>query len=589
MEYVVPLAVKSLLIAAGTLLLLKLMHRRSASDRSWVAHLGLLAILLLPVWIVSMPALQVAGPAFLASDVEAGAPAPARAPAPAIEASDLTHATEVGPRAARFPEQSGSTSSAAVDWALGAYAAPSLVLLLLTLIALGRLTVLKSRANVVVDAHWLQALARAQQRMGFKHGTALLTSDELRSPVSWGLMRPVILLNSDASEAHDQAEAIIAHELAHVAALDWAKLMCSRITVALFWFNPLVWLLAREAHQLREEAADDAVLGADIEDTDYANLLVGIARHECRGMLLGAHGVAPGKGSLTRRVRRVLDAALERAPGGWKWSSAAAFFAAGMTVPLAAIQFVTPTIASAARQERIAGVAPAATRLAPALSAAPAAPISAASAAAVARTDASQGRVLESNSPPARLVLNIADAPSAPRLPEGRNADLRASIRASVATVLSEAGRAVDQAGSGLDRAVALKAIGASPRYVLELKDAGAQLRLTHDEVMGLAATNVTPDYVRDLGQSGLRNLRADDIQQARAMGIDGAYVRGMAAAGYGRLSLDKLTELKAVGVTPGDAARYARANGRRPSVSAIVAAKASGLRPEDIEKHDDR
>ena len=126
--------------------------------------------------------------------------------------------------------------------------------------------------------------------------------------------------------------------------LDWAKLMLSRVAVAIFWFNPLVWLLAREAHQLREEAADDAVLAADIEDTEYANLLVGVARHECRGMLLGAHGVAPGKGSLTRRVKRVLDAALDRAPGGWKWSSAAAFFAAGMTVPLAAIQFVSPTM-----------------------------------------------------------------------------------------------------------------------------------------------------------------------------------------------------------------------------------------------------
>ena len=78
--------------------------------------------------------------------------------------------------------------------------------------------------------------------------------------------------------------------MAHVARLDWAKLLISRIACALFWFNPLVWMLAREAHQLREEAADDAVLGADIEDTEYARLLVGVARHQCRGMLIGAHG-----------------------------------------------------------------------------------------------------------------------------------------------------------------------------------------------------------------------------------------------------------------------------------------------------------
>ena len=352
MEYFLPLAVKSLLIAGGTLLLLKLMHKRSSSDRSWVAHLGLLAILLLPLAAITLPALQVAGPSFLATDTTPNELPPVTAP------TETVAEPEVAPAASSFPEEAGFVGGSAVDWAFWGYAGPASLLLLLTLIALGRLSVLKGRANVLVDAHWLQALARAQQRMGFKNGTALLTSNELKSPISWGLMRPVILLNTDATNAKDEAEAIIAHELAHVAGFDWAKLMLSRVTVALFWFNPLVWLLAREAHQLREEAADDAVLAANIEDTEYANLLVGIARHECRGMLLGAHGVAPGKGSLTRRVKRVLDAALDRAPGGWKWSSAAAFFAAGMTVPVAALQFVAPTTASAAESDRlVAGVA----------------------------------------------------------------------------------------------------------------------------------------------------------------------------------------------------------------------------------------
>src|SRR5205085_583855 len=177
------------------------------------------------------------------------------------------------------------------------YAVPAAILLMLTFLALCRLIALRARADVLVDGHWLSALARAQKRMGFKHGTALLTSDELASPISWGLMRPVILLNSRAVEASGEAEAIIAHELAHVARLDWIKRV-----------------LAREAHQLREETADDTVLAADIVDTDYAQLLVGVARHECPGLLLGAHGVAPSKSSLARRVQRVLDGKLMRGP-----------------------------------------------------------------------------------------------------------------------------------------------------------------------------------------------------------------------------------------------------------------------------------
>jgi hypothetical protein len=95
-------------------------------------------------------------------------------------------------------------------------------------------------------------------------------------------MRPTILLSDAAARAPEQAEAIIAHELAHVVQFDWAKLMLARVATAAFWFNPLAWVLAREAHQLREEAADDAVLAANIDGPDYAELLIGVARHECR-------------------------------------------------------------------------------------------------------------------------------------------------------------------------------------------------------------------------------------------------------------------------------------------------------------------
>ena len=149
---------------------------------------------------------------------------------------------------------------AQIDWALLVYLVPAALLLGITLIALVRLFALRSRAQVMTNPAWLSALAHAQARMNFKNGTALLVSDALPSPISWGLARPVILLNEEAAESHEEAEAIITHELAHVARLDWAKLLLARVAVALFWFNPLVWLLAREAHQLREEAADDAVL-----------------------------------------------------------------------------------------------------------------------------------------------------------------------------------------------------------------------------------------------------------------------------------------------------------------------------------------
>lgn len=348
MEAILLFAAKSFVVAGGALLLLQLMRKRSAADRSWIAHLALVALLLVLVAAFTLPSLEVQGPAFLAGDGKgAGAQLPA-------SQAELRNPGEVKlPGSASFPAtaagQSPTEAGGAINWFLWGYLLAAAVLLLLTLIALGRLFLLKSRATVLVEPEWLTALAHAQRRMGFKHGTALLTSDELPSPISWGVVRPVILLNSQAAKSYEQAEAIITHELAHVARLDWAKLLVSRLAVAIFWFNPLVWMLAREAHQLREEAADDAVLAAGIEETAYAKLLVAVARRECRGLLIGAHGVAPSRNSLSRRIKRVLDTATTRAPGGWRWASAAGFFAAGMAVPVAALNLVAPPLAASTK------------------------------------------------------------------------------------------------------------------------------------------------------------------------------------------------------------------------------------------------
>src|SRR3954468_10349601 len=331
MHVLIEIAVKSLVIAGLALGLLALMKRRSAAERSWVAHIGLLALvivafapLVLPTWNIEAPALLGQTPATVAS----------------VQSSPSASTVVVAPVALKDApaiKAPARVSLSPLAAATALYAVPAAILLFITFLALARLIALRARADVLVDGHWLSALARAQRRMGFKHGTALLTSDELASPISWGLMRPVILLNTRAVEASGEAEAIIAHELAHVARMDWVKLLLARVATALFWFNPLVWMLAREAHQLREETADDAVLAADIADTDYAQLLVGVARHECPGLLLGAHGVAPSKNSLARRVARVLDGKSVRGPVARSFALGVLVGAIMVAAPLAAL------------------------------------------------------------------------------------------------------------------------------------------------------------------------------------------------------------------------------------------------------------
>ena len=597
MEWFIPLAVKSFAIAGGALLLLKLLKNRSAADRSWIAHLALAGLVLLPVATVALPTLDVTGPEFLVGTAEVNSPSSAVLPG-TVPASAPETTTS-----APVADDTG-VGSAAIDWPFWSYAIPAALLVLLTLIALVRLFVLKARATVLVEASWLTALAKAQQRMGFKHGTALLTSNELPSPISWGVVRPVILLNAEAAESHDEAEAIITHELAHVARLDWAKLLLARFAVAFFWFNPFVWLLAREAHQLREEAADDAVLATDIDETEYAKLLVGVARHECRGLLIGAHGVAPAKNSLARRVKRVLDRAVKRAPGGWRWGSAAAFFAAGMAVPVAALNLVPAQATSPADTASPAMAVKTAYYAAPATipevasHAATAATQNALAAAAAGTTlVASNGRTITKTKED-EFVIASPDGRAITVMPpdgKGRRKMVVAGPEGAVVTYLQpgqpipglQPGVAVKVAQrsdkSAVDRAIELKAVGVTPEYIASIRSAAPQLRLDHDDIVSLKAVGVTASFINELARLGYRNLDADEITGAYAVGVRENYVRDMAAVGYGRLSLDELTELRAVGVTPSDVQKYRRAGFTEIDVDKLTQLKALGITPEEL------
>jgi len=589
MSILIGIALKSLLIAGLTLGLLKLLAKRSAAERSWVAHIGLFALVIMAFAPIVLPAWNVEAPALLSASAE-----PAAAAQPLVTPSAAPHASTSAVATMPVAAKPAPATLSPLAAATALYAVPAAILLFLTALALIRLVTLQARADVLVDSHWLSALARAQRRMGFKHGTALLTSDDLASPISWGLIRPVILLNSRAVEATGEAEAIIAHELAHVARMDWIKLLLARVATALFWFNPLVWMLAREAHQLREEAADDSVLAADIVDTDYAQLLVGVARHECPGLLLGAHGVAPSKSSLARRVARVLDGKSVRGPVARSFALGVFSGAILVAAPLAALT-VTPATPKAAKPAtRFAASEPAApyypeTREVPTdlpsiiargVSTSVTAAVTAASGAASAsvepdfRAVSSSGSSVESSN--GTMVARSSNGATVTMYPpdaQGRRKMIsRAPSGATVVTyAYADQPRHERDRDSVIDRIIEMKAVGVTPEYMAAVQAASPALRNADlDDVVQMRAVGVTPEYIRDLAAAGLNNLNADELTQARAVGVTGDYIRAMSAAGF-RGNLDDYVELRAVGVTPEYAAQFRKSGYNVHSVKQLI------------------
>ena len=114
-------------------------------------------------------------------------------------------------------------------------------------------------------------------------------SDAVRAPMTYGVLRPVILLPAAMDlEDHQTLDYVLAHELAHIRRFDAAAKLVLAAAACLHWFNPLVWVMVLLAGRDMELACDEAVIrraGADAR-RDYARAL--LAMEERRAGLTAA-------------------------------------------------------------------------------------------------------------------------------------------------------------------------------------------------------------------------------------------------------------------------------------------------------------
>lgn len=252
------LLVKSSLIAGAGLVCSRLLAQRPV-DRVDILRGVTVLLLALPVVMAILPSLKLAL-------------LPAAAPLPTSPALPMWQG-EVGPIAG--VEVSGAlpwpTAVLVIGtvWLVGSAAVAGR--LLLGLHTLARWT----RAGRAVKCPvWLTALET--QTSGDR--PRLVASDHLSGPLSWGATPGVILVDPASLVERQAAPAILAHELAHLRRKDWVFLILSRISLALFWFNPLVWRLHIELVARSEEAADAAAL-TTVDRQVYARTLVRLAAH----------------------------------------------------------------------------------------------------------------------------------------------------------------------------------------------------------------------------------------------------------------------------------------------------------------------
>ena len=167
----------------------------------------------------------------------------------------------------------------AVPWTVVAMATYSLITVgFLFRFAVGLILSLRLErgARSIRDPRALALVSSCARTAGIKRVPRLAESVLLSVPVTFGVVHPAILLPSGWRDWDEgELDAVIAHEISHVARRDALLDRLALLHRALFWFSPLSWYLTGALAELAEEASDEAALAAGADRTRYAETLLG--------------------------------------------------------------------------------------------------------------------------------------------------------------------------------------------------------------------------------------------------------------------------------------------------------------------------
>lgn len=145
--------------------------------------------------------------------------------------------------------------------------------------------------------------------LGLRFMPQALESELISVPVTMGALRSTILLPAAWREWDDaKLDAVVAHEVSHIARHDALTQRLSLLHRSIFWFSPLAWWLDRQLADLAEQASDEAALCCGADRNDYARTLLGFfeALQAAPGRVWW-QGVSMAKaGQAEQRVERIL-------------------------------------------------------------------------------------------------------------------------------------------------------------------------------------------------------------------------------------------------------------------------------------------
>ena len=86
------------------------------------------------------------------------------------------------------------------------------------------------------------------------------TSSENYIPVTFGVIKPVILLPESLMKSPEKMNLAVRHELTHIQQQDFGTHLVISAIQSLFWFHPLVHVLSNQIVEYREMRCDSIII-----------------------------------------------------------------------------------------------------------------------------------------------------------------------------------------------------------------------------------------------------------------------------------------------------------------------------------------
>jgi hypothetical protein len=144
----------------------------------------------------------------------------------------------------------------------------------------------------------------------------VVEGESVSNPFVAGILRPTVFLPSGwaKTQSPDVVQAVLHHEVAHIANGDLRWMLLYRLMCIALWPNLLIWILKKPLAGAAEELCDRYVLSTGIADHRYADCLLrlreGLRARPCPSLGIGA---VPAKSALASRIEAILDKRRSRA------------------------------------------------------------------------------------------------------------------------------------------------------------------------------------------------------------------------------------------------------------------------------------